>query len=411
MTADALEEEDHYYVAGYCVEDDPYVYPNGVLINHFELQDTQSLNVIEAELSALGVAELMKADIPQAFDTQTLQDIHHVIFGNVYPWAGEFRKVDIAKRDTQFLPNGDIQAALDELFAQAKQAQFFTDLPKEDFAQKAAEFLLRLNQIHPFREGNGRTQRTLISWMATNAGFDMKWDGISNTAMCDACIEGELGSSAKMRKIFMIYLEPLPDQPKLHTHTALAQGLRKLLGQLEAQLDLREPIDAYIGGEMAAHLYIAEGVADKVDVEFAQRVCLSGDLVVHIAPEDGAGQSLRLDAGPNPMLTLAHDNRRADAVPVDLGCMHIRTHVLSPVDLVVNKINRPSERDKEDIAALVRLGLVNAHSIAQRATEASAQYISDTAALKSNIQDVVAVAQEAENARDTIKPRPSIKRP
>lgn len=211
MTAESLEE-DHYYVAGYCVEDDPYVYPNGVLINQFGLQDTQSLNEIEADVSALGVAELMEANIPQTFDTQTLRYIHRVIFSSVYPWAGEFRKVDIAKRDTQFLPNGEIQAALDELFAQAKQSQFFTGLPKEDFARIAAEFLLRLNQIHPFREGNGRTQRTLMSWMAMNAGYDMKWDGVSNHAMCEACIEGEQGSSTKMRKLFMIYLDALPAQ-------------------------------------------------------------------------------------------------------------------------------------------------------------------------------------------------------
>ena len=70
MTSDLTHDggDDHYYVAGYSVEDDPYVYPNGVLINLLNIQDTATsglchslsarwsnsrLNVIQRHLHAL----------------------------------------------------------------------------------------------------------------------------------------------------------------------------------------------------------------------------------------------------------------------------------------------------------------------------------------------------------------------
>ncbi|MGB0128701.1 MAG: hypothetical protein WBP72_13770 [Rhodocyclaceae bacterium] len=45
-----------------------------------------------------------------------------------------------------------------------------------------------------------------------------------------------------------------------HTHTALADGLRKLFKQLEERLSLRSPVNAYLAGGMAVHLYTANRV-------------------------------------------------------------------------------------------------------------------------------------------------------
>jgi hypothetical protein len=70
-----------------------------------------------------------------------------------------------------------------------------------------------------------------------------------------------------------------------------------------------------------------------------------------------------------------HEDYQNDAIPVDLGLEQLRVRVLSPVDLAVSKIARFAENDKEDIAALVRLGLTNAVEIEQRATSAMAGYV------------------------------------
>jgi hypothetical protein len=58
-----------------------------------------------------------------------------------------------------------------------------------------------------------------------------------------------------------------------------------------------------------------------------------------------------------------------------------------------------ADNDKEDIAALVRLGLTSADQIEQHATSALEGYIGGQAMLKLNLQDVLALAREVESGR------------
>lgn len=72
------EEDDHYYVAGYTVEDDPFVDENGVLLNLLGITDTASLNVAEADLSSPRLIELRESPIPGAFDMAHLCATHRL---------------------------------------------------------------------------------------------------------------------------------------------------------------------------------------------------------------------------------------------------------------------------------------------------------------------------------------------
>ena len=206
-----MAEDPHYYTAGYSVEDDPYSQPNGVLINNFGIENTRDLEEIEAESAALAIQEILKKAPPREFNALTLKKIHYEVFCDVYPWAGEFRKVDIAKGDTYFEKNGNIAGKLDELFARAHSQNFFAGMSLDDFAESTGAFLVELNRIHPFREGNGRTQRTLLSQMAFNAGYFIGWEGVSNDAMRRACVDGLEGNQSTMKRLFKVYLSPLPE--------------------------------------------------------------------------------------------------------------------------------------------------------------------------------------------------------
>lgn len=192
----------------------------------------------------------------------------------------------------------------------------------------------------------------------------------------------------------------MPSAPVIHVHTALAQGLRDLLGRLEAQLSLRAPLDVYLAGGMAAHLYTAGRVTTDVDAEFAGRVFLPPDLVVEVALEDGTQQVVYLDANYNPSFALLHEDYREDSIPVDLGVEMLRVHVLSPVDLAVSKIARLSAHDKEDIQALVRLGLTSAAEIEQRANAALDHYVGGEAMLRLNLRAAVDLARAEEGQHE-----------
>lgn len=182
-----------------------------------------------------------------------------------------------------------------------------------------------------------------------------------------------------------------------HTRTALAEGLRELFKQLEERLSLRSPVNVYLAGGMAVHLYTASRVTSDVDAEFGGRVYLPNDLMVEVTLEDGTQQVVYLDTNYNSTFALMHEDYLDDSIPVDLGMDQIRVHVLSPVDLAVSKIARFADNDKDDIAALVRLGLTSADEIEHRATSALAGYIGGQAMLKLNLRDAVALAREVES--------------
>lgn len=187
--------------------------------------------------------------------------------------------------------------------------------------------------------------------------------------------------------------------PAFHTRTALAKGLRELFKQLEERLSLRNPVNVYLAGGMAVHLYTATRVTTDVDAEFGGRVFLPNDLMVEVTLEDGTQQVVYLDTNYNSTFALMHEDYRDDSIPVDLGMEQIRVHVLSPVDLAVSKIARFADHDKEDIAALVRLGLTSADEIEHRATSALAVYVGGQAMLKLNLRDALVLAREVESER------------
>jgi len=186
---------------------------------------------------------------------------------------------------------------------------------------------------------------------------------------------------------------------QFHTHTALANALRELFRQLEERLSLRNPMNVYLAGGMAVHLYTASRVTTDVDAEFGGRVHLPSDLMVEVTLEDGSQQVVYLDTNYNSTFALMHEDYLDDSIPVDLGVDQIRVHVLSPVDLAVSKIARFADNDKEDIAALVRLGLTTADEIEQRATSALAGFVGGQAMLRLNLRDAVALTRQVEAGR------------
>lgn len=192
--------------------------------------------------------------------------------------------------------------------------------------------------------------------------------------------------------------------PTLHTHTALVTGLEELLRQLEERLALSSPIDVYLAGGMAVHLYTARRVTTDVDAEFGGRIFIPSDLVVEVALEDGTRRTLHFDTNFNLSFALMHENYPDDAIALDLGTRQLRLHVLSPLDLAVSKIARFAANDQEDIAELVRLGLVTADQIAQRASSALGGYIGGLAMLRLNLQDAVALARRVEAERASSSP-------
>ena len=87
-----------------------------------------------------------------------------------------------------FAPARHIESALNELFIKLKNEGFPSKVGAEAFAPRAAYYLGEINAIHPFREGNGRTQREFIRQLALGAGRVLSWAGFTQEQMTAASI-------------------------------------------------------------------------------------------------------------------------------------------------------------------------------------------------------------------------------
>jgi cell filamentation protein len=150
---------------------DPYLIPGTkVLRNRLGISDARRFDRIERRLVADRIAEGTPIG---AFDLTYLRAIHRHLFQDVYDWAGELRTVEINKGGHQFQFRRYIQTGMHDVHRRLVQSKFLKGLSADDFAQQAGVIVGDVNYIHPFREGNGRTQAQYLKQLAAQAGHDL----------------------------------------------------------------------------------------------------------------------------------------------------------------------------------------------------------------------------------------------
>lgn len=124
--------------------------------------------------------------------------LHRHLFQDVYAWAGEFRTIRIGKGGNWFCYPEYIGVQLGSLFVWADEQGWFRGLKPDEFAPNVGWFLAELNAIHPFREGNGRTQFAFLSILSDVAGYAFNEDVLVPGIVIDAMIESFGGSNDKL---------------------------------------------------------------------------------------------------------------------------------------------------------------------------------------------------------------------
>lgn len=147
-----------------------YCYPGTqVLVNKFAIRNAQQLGMLEREISIVKAAVLANS-ITGNFDLAHLQSIHRFLFEDIYDWAGQIRTVDIAKGNIFCLVQF-IETQFDELYPKMQKDKFLHGQTDINYvSKKIAYYLSEINVIHPFREGNGRTQRIFCQQLCNNTG-------------------------------------------------------------------------------------------------------------------------------------------------------------------------------------------------------------------------------------------------
>ncbi len=187
-------------------EGDPYLYSGStVLINKLGIQDSSQLDYVERELVTQRIAE----GVPSGrFDLVHLRAIHKHLFQDIYAWAGELRTVEIAKGGSQFQFRQFIETGMADVHRRLIQADFLRGLSREAFAEAAGPIMGDVNYVHPFREGNGRTQLQYLEQLAVQADHMIDLTRIDPQRWLEASQASHAGDYALMTAEIDRVVEP-----------------------------------------------------------------------------------------------------------------------------------------------------------------------------------------------------------
>lgn len=121
------------------------------LENKLNITSQIELSKVEEKISKQKAKQLFDSgDINkvQVGTFEGLQYIHKYLFEDIYDFAGEIRKVNIAKNNFRFAPLMYLEYSL----------KYIDTMPQTTF-EEIIEKYVEMNIAHPFREGNGRATR------------------------------------------------------------------------------------------------------------------------------------------------------------------------------------------------------------------------------------------------------------
>lgn len=166
----------------------------GLLRNLQDITDPDVLLFVESGAVAKRLQELYESPI-KIKGIDSLLKIHRHLFQDIYVWAGKKRAVEISKDGKQFFPTSHFDNAfryIDQLIAELKK------IPKSNsrlLAEKLAVILDNVNYLHPFREGNGRTQREFLRLLALEKGLSLNLNPPDNKSVYERYMNGTIESN------------------------------------------------------------------------------------------------------------------------------------------------------------------------------------------------------------------------
>ncbi|MBX8802578.1 BID domain-containing protein [Ochrobactrum sp. MR28] len=202
-----------------------FTYPESDTLKNLEnITDYDMLESHVARVVSVRAVQLDEGRGPApTFDKAHLQALHKHLFQDVFEWAGELRHQPFTFADGSqasmptmqkrggkgFAVNRQIETGLNSLMSDLQSRDLLRGLDRETFTSEAADAFARLNSIHPFREGNGRTQRAFFEALGEQAGHPLDFGVISAERMTVVSIAAhEDGDLAPMRRMFAEIADP-----------------------------------------------------------------------------------------------------------------------------------------------------------------------------------------------------------
>jgi cell filamentation protein len=146
-----------------------------VLKNRLGIISKQDMDAAEARALEQAMDVLVRTyDEAHRFTATDLCDCHRTWLGDIYEWAGHYRRVNVSKDGFPFAAAMQVPALMDQFDRDVLRRRTpCTFADRADVVRALAETHVELVLIHPFRDGNGRLARVLSTLMALQAGLPL----------------------------------------------------------------------------------------------------------------------------------------------------------------------------------------------------------------------------------------------
>lgn len=172
------------------------------LINKFNIKDENILKDLETTVTFSKITEYSLDPLFNTFDVNHYKAIHKYLFDDIYEWAGEYRSVDMSKKGTSFAKAESIDKLMTKCFARLQAKNCFLGLNFDNFVDSIVDFYCVTNMIHPFREGNGRTQRLFLTQLINLNNYCIDFSEIDTDDLMIATIQAANGVTDYLKSIF-----------------------------------------------------------------------------------------------------------------------------------------------------------------------------------------------------------------
>jgi cell filamentation protein len=171
---------------------------SGVLRNKIGARSSLELHFGEYRLRALRQTEIERGDvdIPRTFDKAHLQAIHRHLLQDVYDWAGQFRNVGMEKGGKPFAPYQQVDELVEAVGAAIRKRDWPT-MSRQEFVENIALIYVCQNLAHPFREGNGATDKLYLSHVAELSPYRLDFDRVEKAEWKEAADASRAQDPAK----------------------------------------------------------------------------------------------------------------------------------------------------------------------------------------------------------------------
>lgn len=219
---------------------DPYIQQNGTLINKLDILDYSKLKQAEKDITFskfLNISDFFST----SSNPNCLKKIHNHIFSDIFEWAGEYRTIQMYKKEDvlfdmslDFEKPENIEESVNTYINELNSIDW-NSLSLQEKSSTFTSLLLKLWKVHPFRDGNTRTTLVYAYHFSNEHDFPIDLPILLNK-LNRTPDENGVEHSIRDKFVLSNYSSTSKAQLTEIFHEAIVSGINKKISKLQKNI-------------------------------------------------------------------------------------------------------------------------------------------------------------------------------